>query len=53
MLLHIPAVLTPGPLAGMREGLASAEWIDGRATVGAQGAQVKHNQQLADGSPLA
>ena len=53
MLLHIPAVLTPVQLAEMRAALASADWIDGRATVGAQGAQVKRNQQLADRSPLA
>lgn len=52
MLLHIPAVLDPAQLADMRVALASAEWIDGRATVGAQGAQVKRNQQLADASPL-
>ena len=52
MLLHIPAVLPPAQLADMRAALASADWIDGRATVGAQGAQVKRNQQLADASPL-
>ena len=53
MLLHIPAVLTPVQLAEMRAALVSADWIDGRASVGAQGAQVKRNQQLADRSPLA
>ncbi len=52
MLLHIPAILAPAQLADMRAALASAEWIDGRATVGAQGAQVKRNQQLADAAPL-
>ena len=52
MLLHIPDVLTPTELAAMRAALASAAWIDGRATVGAQGAQVKRNQQLDDHSPL-
>lgn len=52
MLLHIPDVLAPRQLAGMRTALASADWIDGRATVGAQGAQVKRNQQLDDRSPL-
>ncbi|RZA19179.1 MAG: Fe2+-dependent dioxygenase [Lysobacteraceae bacterium] len=52
MLLHIPAILTPAQLADMRAALASAEWIDGRATVGTQGAQVKRNQQLTDASPL-
>jgi len=52
MLLHIPTVLTPAQLADMRVGLDAAEWIDGRATVGAQGAQVKRNLQLADDAPL-
>jgi PKHD-type hydroxylase len=37
----------------MRERLASADWVDGRASVGSQGAQVKRNRQLAEGSPLA
>lgn len=52
MLLHIPEVLAPVRLAEIRALLASADWIDGRATVGAQGAQVKRNRQLADASPL-
>ena len=52
MLLHIPAVLTPVQLAEMRAALVSADWIDGRASVGAQGAQVKRNEQLPDSSPL-
>jgi PKHD-type hydroxylase len=52
MLLHIPEVLTSDELAAIRTALASAEWVDGRQTVGVQGAQVKRNQQLADASPL-
>ena len=52
MLLHIPEVLSPAQLAHMRATLESAEWIDGRATAGAQGAQAKRNQQLDDHSPL-
>ena len=52
MLLHIPAVLTTEQVVQMRTALEAADWTDGRATVGAQGAQVKRNQQLADGSPL-
>ncbi|AWV06592.1 Fe2+-dependent dioxygenase [Marilutibacter maris] len=52
MLMHIPDVLTPAEVASMRDALAGAEWIDGRATVGAQGAQVKSNLQLADDSAL-
>lgn len=52
MLLHIPGILDQGQVANMRAALEGAEWVDGRQTVGAQGAQVKRNQQLADGSPL-
>jgi len=52
MLLHIPEVLTHSQVTSMRGALDGAEWIDGRETVGPQGAQVKHNQQLADASPL-
>jgi PKHD-type hydroxylase len=37
----------------MRARLAATDWIDGRASVGSQGAQVKRNRQLAEGSPLA
>jgi PKHD-type hydroxylase len=53
MMLHIPAVLSRERVAAMRTRLAAADWVDGRATVGAQGAQVKHNRQLPEGSPLA
>jgi len=52
MLLHIPEVLTREELARIREALLRAEWTDGRETVGAQGAQVKHNLQLPDTSPV-
>ncbi|WP_075792598.1 Fe2+-dependent dioxygenase [Massilia putida] len=53
MMLHIPAVLTPDQVRDMRARLAATDWIDGRASVGSQGAQVKRNRQLAEGSPLA
>ena len=52
MLLHIPEVLTHDELAHVRQALHTAEWTDGRETVGAQGARVKRNQQLPDASPL-
>jgi PKHD-type hydroxylase len=52
MLLHIPGVLDPAQAERMRQRLESAQWIDGRETVGAQGAQVKRNLQLPDASPL-
>jgi PKHD-type hydroxylase len=53
MMLHIPGVLNPEQVRAMRARLASTDWIDGRASVGSQGAQVKRNRQLAEGSPLA
>ena len=53
MMLHIPGVLSPEQARSMRERLASTDWIDGRASVGSQGAQVKRNRQLAEGAPLA
>ncbi|MGY4516748.1 Fe2+-dependent dioxygenase [Lysobacter sp. HA18] len=52
MLLHVPGILDGDTLADIRRQLADAEWTDGRATVGPQGAQVKHNEQLPDASPL-
>src|SRR5690606_28675522 len=52
MLLHIPGVLDRKRLAKVRSALDGAEWVDGRQTVGAQGAQVKRNLQLAEDSPL-
>ena len=53
MMLHIPDVLTGQQVAAMRQRLAEADWVDGRATVGTQGAQVKQNRQSAENSPLA
>jgi PKHD-type hydroxylase len=53
MMLHIPGVLTPDQVRQMRQRLAGADWVDGRASVGSQGAQVKRNRQLAEATPLA
>ena len=52
MLLHIENVLDIATAERLRARLDAAEWIDGRETVGPQGAQVKRNQQLADTSAL-
>jgi PKHD-type hydroxylase len=52
MMLHIPEVLTPAQVSEMRDRLDTLDWIDGRATVGAQGAQVKQNRQLPETSPI-
>jgi PKHD-type hydroxylase len=53
MMLHIPAVLGAEEVRDFRRQLDAAEWSDGRATVGAQGAQVKRNQQLDPALPVA
>jgi PKHD-type hydroxylase len=53
MLFQVPDVLSGAQLHQFRERLGPAAWIDGRATAGYQGARVKHNQQLAEDSPLA
>ena len=52
MLLHIENVLDAASIARIRARLDAADWIDGRETVGPQGALVKRNQQLPDASPL-
>jgi len=52
MLLHIPDILGREQVAQLRAALDAADWIDGRETVGTQGAQVKRNRQLPDASPL-
>jgi PKHD-type hydroxylase len=46
MLLHLQDVLTAEELTSARSVLAAAAWTDGRATSGAQSAQVKNNEQL-------
>ena len=53
MMLHIPGVLSQEQVAQMRARLRDSSWVDGRASVGSQGAQVKRNRQLPEGSPLA
>lgn len=53
MLLQIPNVLTREQVRAMRAAIDAADWVDGRATAGSQGAQVKHNRQLPEHSPVA
>lgn len=53
MMLHIPNVLTPEQVRAMRAAIDAADWVDGRATVGVQGARVKNNRQLPEDSPIA
>ncbi len=52
MLLHVPEVLTPDQVAELRTRLEATDWVDGRATVGEQGARVKRNRQLDEFSPV-
>ncbi|MEX0566586.1 PKHD-type hydroxylase [Raoultella ornithinolytica] len=52
MMYHIPAVLSPQEVDDFRAQLQQAEWVDGRATTGDQGAQVKNNQQVDTRSAL-
>lgn len=53
MIVQIPDVLGAAQVQAMRAALLDAPWVDGLATAGHQGAAVKRNRQLAEGSPLA
>jgi len=55
MILVIPGVLDAPALAELRALLEApgAEWVDGRATAGHQGAPVKANQQIDERSATA
>ena len=53
MLICIPDVLTKDQVKAFRAKMDASEWVDGRATAGAQSGEAKHNTQLPDGSPLA
>lgn len=53
MLIQVPNVLTPEQVAHARHLLATAQWIDGRVTAGAQSGRVKQNQQLSEDSAEA
>jgi PKHD-type hydroxylase len=49
VLIQIPNVLTEDQVASCRKAFDEADWVDGRATAGAQAASVKQNLQLPDG----
>lgn len=55
MLVHVPALLDGEQLQHFRHRLnaVDAPWVDGRVTAGHQGAQVKQNLQIAEGSALS
>jgi PKHD-type hydroxylase len=48
MMLHIPAVLSLEEVNTLRQRLETTNWVDGKQTVGAQGALVKQNRQLPE-----
>ena len=52
MMLHVPEVLTSAQVGELRSALEATDWIDGRQTVGEQGAKVKHNRQLPEHSAI-
>lgn len=53
MILSIPDVLSPETLAAARAKLEAAQWVDGKASAGHQGALVKNNEQLPAEHPVA
>ena len=53
MLVHVPNLLSAEQVAHMRAQLAGSDWVDGKATAGAQSAGQKNNLQLAEDSPAA
>ncbi|RYD65778.1 MAG: PKHD-type hydroxylase, partial [Verrucomicrobiaceae bacterium] len=52
MMLHVPHVLSADEVHALRAVLDATDWVDGRETVGPQGAQVKNNRQLPEHSPI-
>jgi PKHD-type hydroxylase len=53
MVLQIPDVLSVEQVAEARRLLATAEWVDGRVTAGAQSARAKDNLQVPENHPVA
>ena len=53
MIVQIPSVLNAEQLREARARLLAAPWVDGRVTAGHQGAGVKHNRQITEGSAVA
>jgi PKHD-type hydroxylase len=52
MLLPIADVLTPEEVGRLRDGLARADWVDGKVTAGHQSARAKDNMQVAESCPV-
>jgi PKHD-type hydroxylase len=53
MLLVVPRLLSASQVTEFRKALATAEWVDGKATAGYLSSRTKNNVQLPEGQPLA
>ena len=53
MMLHIPSVLSLDEVNYLRQRLQETDWVDGKQTVGAQGALVKQNRQLPEHAAIS
>jgi PKHD-type hydroxylase len=53
MLIRIPNLLSAQQVAHVRGQLAGTDWVDGKATAGAQSAGSKNNLQVPENSPVA
>ncbi|HEX4635486.1 MAG TPA: Fe2+-dependent dioxygenase [Rhizomicrobium sp.] len=53
MLVRIPQLLSVSQVAEIRGQLAATDWVDGKATAGAQSAQPKNNLQAPEDAPAA
>ncbi|MCF3649295.1 Fe2+-dependent dioxygenase [Synoicihabitans lomoniglobus] len=53
MILSVTDIITPETLATCRAQLEAADWVDGKASAGHQGALVKNNEQLPAEHPVA
>lgn len=53
MLICISDVLNQQNIQTFRDIMARADWVDGRATAGAQSSMVKNNEQIPENSPVS
>ena len=53
MMVRIPGLLSAEQVAHIRGQLMSTDWVDGKATAGAQSAETKHNLQVPEDAPAA
>ena len=53
MLVRIRDLLTEEEVAEFRSKLASTDWVDGKATAGAQSALAKNNLQVPENAPVS